>query len=29
MSSPRDGAVLPAHFKMIVEAVKQRNALDQ
>jgi hypothetical protein len=29
MSSPRDGAVLPAHFKMIMEAVKQRTALDQ
>jgi hypothetical protein len=29
MSSPRDGAVLPAHFKMIMEAVKQRSALDQ
>jgi hypothetical protein len=29
MSSPRDGAVLPAHFKMIMEAVKQRSAPDQ
>jgi len=29
MSSPRNGAVLPAHFKMIMEAVKQRSALDQ
>jgi hypothetical protein len=29
MSSPRDGAVLPAHFKMIIEAIKQRSALDQ
>jgi hypothetical protein len=29
MSSPRDGAVLPAHFKMIMEAIKQRSALDQ
>ncbi|HET9129563.1 MAG TPA: hypothetical protein VFO86_01370 [Terriglobia bacterium] len=29
MSSPRDGAVLPAHFKMIVDAIKQRSALDQ
>jgi hypothetical protein len=29
MSSPRDGAVLPAHFKMIIDAVKQRSALDQ
>jgi len=24
MSAPRDGAVLPAHFKMILEAIKQR-----
>ena len=29
MSSPRDGAVLPAHFKMIMEAVKRRSAPDQ
>jgi hypothetical protein len=29
MSSPRDGAVLSAHFKMIVEAIKQRSAIDQ
>ena len=29
MSSPRDGAVLPAHFKMIMEAVKQRSTLGQ
>jgi hypothetical protein len=29
MSSPRDGAVLPAHFKMIIEAVKQRSTPDQ
>jgi hypothetical protein len=29
MSSPRDGAVLPAHFKMIMEAIKQRGALGQ
>ena len=29
MSSPRDGAVLPAHFKLIIDAVKQRSALAQ
>jgi len=29
MSSPRDGTVLPAHFKMIIEAVKQRSAPGQ
>jgi hypothetical protein len=29
MSSPRDGAVLPAHFKMIMEAVKQHSTLGQ
>jgi len=29
MSSPRDGAVLPAHFKLIIEAIKQRNVPDQ
>jgi hypothetical protein len=29
MSSPRDGAVLPAHFKMIMDAIKQRGAIGQ
>jgi len=28
MSAPRDGAVLPAHFKMIMEAIKLHPAVD-
>jgi len=29
MSAPRDGAVLPAHFKMIMESVKQNTPPEQ
>jgi len=28
MSAPRDGTVLPAHFKMILEAIKQHPTVD-